>query len=116
MKKWDNYTHYRDNFNVLEKVANCGSIEIVNLLLAYARGKKINKGKRAIYAARKRPHVVKLLMKHCEFDLEIMCHLGTRNLAHLAILLAKEDNQKKLCIQQSVGSDETDEDELGYIS
>ena len=89
---WDNYTHYDTGFNVLEKVANCGSIEIVNLLLAYARGKKINKGKRAIYAARKRPHVVKLLMKHCEFDLEIMCHLGTRNLAHLAILLAKEDN------------------------
>ena len=36
MKKWDNYTHYRDNFNILEKVANCGSIELINLILENA--------------------------------------------------------------------------------
>ena len=113
MKRWDDYTHYRDNFNVLEKVANCGSIELVNLILENAAEKKIKKRKNAIYAARKRPQVVKLLMKHCEFDKESLCHLGTNNLAHLAILLVDGDEpaRKKIktCyVSSSGGSDEDD--------
>ena len=90
-RRWDSVTHWDDDFNVLEKVANCGSAEIVNLILENAEDKKINKGKKAIYAARNRPEIVKLLMKHCDFDMETLCHLGTRNLAHLAILQAEDD-------------------------
>ena len=70
--------------------------------------------KNAIYAARKRPEVVKLLMKHCEFDKESLCHLGTNNLAHLAILLVDGDEpaRKKIktshYVSSSGGSDEDD--------
>ena len=114
MKYWDRYTHYRDNFNILEKVANCGSIELINLILENAEEFEIKKRKNAIYAARKRPQVVKLLMKHCEFDKESLCHLGTNNLAHLAILLVDGDEpaRKKIktshYVSSSGGSDEDD--------
>ena len=68
MKYWDRYTHYDDDFNVLEKVANCGTIVMVNLILKNAAEKEIEKRQqKVIYAARKRPQILKLLMKHCEF-------------------------------------------------
>ena len=68
MKYWDRYTHYDDDFNVLEKVANCGTIVMVNLILKNAAEKEIEKRQqKVIYAARKRPQILKLLMNHCEF-------------------------------------------------
>ena len=67
----------------------------------YAEEKEINKGKKAIYAARKKPKVVKLLVKHFEFNMESLCHLGTNNLSRLAMLLVDGDKPVRKKIKTS---------------
>ena len=89
--RWDYYKHYEDGFNVLDKAANRGHIDIVKLLLEFPEENKIDKAKSAIYAARKNPQIVNVLMKHCNYDKKSLCHLGTDNLASLAMLLTGKE-------------------------
>ena len=91
--RWDYCKHYEDGFNVLDKAANRGHNDIVNLLLEFPEENKIDKAGSAIYAARKNPQLLKVLMKHCNFNRKVLSHLGKDTLASLVMMGNEEPDE-----------------------
>ena len=87
------------SYNVLHKAAMNGNMEIIKLILKFADEKKIDinekneLGRSAIATAKDDPEVVKLLLKHCQYDGFDLENLGVNTFACMAQLLIEKYEQ-----------------------
>ena len=96
---------------VLHQAARNGDIKMIKLILKFAEEKKIDinaenklaysrhiddaEGQTAIVTAKDDPEVVKLLLKHCEYDGSDLGKLGVNTLEYMAKFLVEEDEPSK---------------------
>ena len=97
--------------SVLHQAARNGDIKMIKLILKFAEEKKIDinaenklaysrhiddaEGQTAIVTAKDDPEVVKLLLKHCEYDGSDLGKLGVNTLEYMAKFLVEEDEPSK---------------------
>ena len=111
--RWDDYTHYKGGFNVLDKAIRCGHTSIVELILKFADEKNIKRGPSAFCQASKSPDIAKLLLKHCKYDRKSLCQLGTKTLADLVMHLANnEEVEVATSCEEEDDEDEEEEEEI----
>ena len=112
--------HFVEENNVLHKAAHDGHTDIVKLILKFAEEKKIDinatneNGDSAIFLAKNNPAMVKLLMKHCNYNKKILKKLGAECLA--SMMLTSDDEESEEPTKKKFKRDEESEESVGVES